>query len=425
MPKYKWHIGEPPPFIDAHSKNKHSIYEGYLRRYIEKLTQNPKHPSFKLAIVDGFCGGGVYQDQNNKKHLGSPFIVFSAVDEALTRAREKRKNPINAQLRYYFVDKDKSSVDYLKQAHKEHEINKNSNYPVIYMDGRFADVCQRIIDDIKCYAPRKQRALLLLDQYGWTHVPLNIISQIISQLSDAEIVLTFTPDEILDYTSENTMRNMITSFKRIGFDMKPKEIMEIMRSENHPYKWMPRMIAQELLADEIKKKIQTTYFTRYYIKSANTHRSLMLVHLSRHPAAHNEMMEEHWTNSNINLNHQGYAGVSPLSPLVLGYNLDREENLFRGEDFFQREKIVVNAMMKQIPGILHAHQMGLSFGLLVDQLRNIAPITEKIMKKVIDELLQHKEINVINHKNGKERYRCGSGLHMDDQIKLARQKNLF
>ena len=39
--------------------------------------------AFRLALIDGFAGGGVYQHAHNGKELlGSPFIMLDAAKEA-------------------------------------------------------------------------------------------------------------------------------------------------------------------------------------------------------------------------------------------------------------------------------------------------------------------------------------------------------
>ncbi len=415
--KYTWKLDEPPPSIEPHSRNKHSLYGGYLRRYIRKLTQNPRHPSFRLFIVDGFCGGGVYWDENNHEHLGSPFIVFSAVSEELADVAANRENPVTAYLQYYFIDSDRSAIEYLEQAHQSRGINQETKYPVRYLCQKFDLAYQDIITAIKQCAPRTQRVLFILDQYGWSGVPFSIINDVFRRLSDAEIILTFTPDEIIDHIGSDPqkMREVTKTFQAIGFGIEPQEIFGAMGDNTNG--WQKRLAAQELLTSEIKAKLTATYFTRYYLRRPNSHRAVMLIHLSQHPVAHNEMMEEHWSNSNMYIDHQGYAGISPL---MLGYDYKYAGNFLHfEEDFFKkREDMVVNAMMQQIPIILHAHPVGLPFSALMKKLINDSPVTVNIVKKVVKDLIQHKEVEVISSKTGRK---STAVVDLNDQIKLPSQ----
>ena len=58
---YDWRIGESLPLLGNHSVAKHEISEQYLGIYIERLTRTFSQTMLNLTIVDGFCGGGLYQ----------------------------------------------------------------------------------------------------------------------------------------------------------------------------------------------------------------------------------------------------------------------------------------------------------------------------------------------------------------------------
>lgn len=64
---YRWKDGAT---LEEHSKRKHKILTEYFRRYLLERCKNPITRSFRLAIVDGFSGGGRYEDGSP----GSPVI---------------------------------------------------------------------------------------------------------------------------------------------------------------------------------------------------------------------------------------------------------------------------------------------------------------------------------------------------------------
>src|SRR4051812_42748270 len=68
-----WQSGHLPE-LERHSKAKLDIVRDYIETYIQILCQSVKFrsPRFKLSIVDGFAGGGVYKGQQ----LGSPFVIM-------------------------------------------------------------------------------------------------------------------------------------------------------------------------------------------------------------------------------------------------------------------------------------------------------------------------------------------------------------
>ena len=64
---YQWKEGAT---LEKHSKRKHKILGEYFRRYLLERCKNPISRRFRLAVVDGFAGGGRYEDGSP----GSPAI---------------------------------------------------------------------------------------------------------------------------------------------------------------------------------------------------------------------------------------------------------------------------------------------------------------------------------------------------------------
>jgi len=52
---YKWSEGAK---LEEHSRRKHKILREYFYEYLKVRCQNPKQQRFRLAIMDGFAGGG-------------------------------------------------------------------------------------------------------------------------------------------------------------------------------------------------------------------------------------------------------------------------------------------------------------------------------------------------------------------------------
>jgi three-Cys-motif partner protein len=52
-----------PPIIHQHSLAKHEILRAYLTAYIQTLISSPFQDRFRLTLVDGFAGGGIYRHE--------------------------------------------------------------------------------------------------------------------------------------------------------------------------------------------------------------------------------------------------------------------------------------------------------------------------------------------------------------------------
>lgn len=92
--KYRWDwASQTFPTIDPHSKIKHQIIDEYIQTYIDVLMRNQQMPALGLSVVDGFSGGGIYNDDAGGKHFGSPVIALEAIQESEVRNNLGRIKP--------------------------------------------------------------------------------------------------------------------------------------------------------------------------------------------------------------------------------------------------------------------------------------------------------------------------------------------
>src|SRR6266850_7529828 len=119
MPRssYDWEPGKEFPIIQQHSVAKHEILRAYLCAYIRTLVSNPNREEFRLVLVDGFAGGGVYRDVGTKEEvLGSPFIMLEAAREAEANINVDRRKPVRLNIDYYFIEIKRAAAACLRSA---------------------------------------------------------------------------------------------------------------------------------------------------------------------------------------------------------------------------------------------------------------------------------------------------------------------
>lgn len=197
--KYPWIIGNAPPPIQHHSVVKHRIIQEYIDTYIRVVTANPRMDCLTLSIIDGFAGGGEYTDENGAYHHGSPVIAMDAVQKAEIAINAVRNKPCKIDARYYLVEKAASNFEYLKRHLSVHRPRQLPSTQAI--KGDFVKASEAIISDIK---RRKggERALFILDQYGYDAVPMATLRRIFDQVGKAEVLLTFNVDSLITYLSD-------------------------------------------------------------------------------------------------------------------------------------------------------------------------------------------------------------------------------
>ena len=76
------------PNIAPHTKTKHLLIEQYVTDLICTLYGTGKHGVKTFTIVDGFSGGGIYNDrESHNTWQGSPIRLINAVREGYLKSQ--------------------------------------------------------------------------------------------------------------------------------------------------------------------------------------------------------------------------------------------------------------------------------------------------------------------------------------------------
>ncbi len=122
MATFTWHPGERPPPIEDHSKAKLDVLRRYIRAYFDRLNVVPRREEFKLDLVDGFCGGGIFSDGNDIV-AGSPLVMLEESKAAEERLNRSRSKPLRVDCKHYFVDKEPAHIEYLRETLADRDYN--------------------------------------------------------------------------------------------------------------------------------------------------------------------------------------------------------------------------------------------------------------------------------------------------------------
>ena len=307
---FRWHPDERPPQIEDHSKAKLDVLRGYLRAYFDRLNSNPYRAEFKLDLVDGFSGGGAFL-YRGEIVLGTPLIMLEEAEAASERLNQNRTKPLHFDCKFYFVDKEANHINHLRKVLDEHGHPVDDD-KIVVNNRLFEDVAGDIIAEIGRRQPKAGRAIFLLDQTGYTDVPLEIITQIFHKLPTAEVILTFAIDALIDF---NAPLSLIEAFSPPDFtDSKIRKLLASGKNE-------ARALIQRTLRRYIRTVTGATYDTPFFLKPRQSRRALWFIHLSRHPTARDVMMQVHWKSLN-RFEHYGSVGFG-----MLGWDALRSETL--------------------------------------------------------------------------------------------------
>lgn len=112
LSKPEWSAdGSDIPVIDPHTKAKHQIIEKYIENIIVTLYAKGRRGETTFTLIDGFCGGGMYEDcDNDTEWEGSPIKMIQAVRRGYKNSR--RKYSLN--VKFIFIDSSQNHLECLK-----------------------------------------------------------------------------------------------------------------------------------------------------------------------------------------------------------------------------------------------------------------------------------------------------------------------
>ena len=419
MPKkeYGW-AGGNVPIIGEHSLAKHRILREYVQRYIEILTQNPRIDRLRLTLVDAFAGGGIYQRSgHDMPHLGSPAILIQATAAAQERVNTNRQKPVVVLPTFYFIDKSKANLTVLEETLRTYVYPSHPGVSPTVLCGTFEDRLAPLLIRIK-QEGRAHRAIFILDQYGYTAVPLSSLQTIFRELPKAEVFLTLAVGWIAAYlrTVASAAEALRTSLG-IRAEATEDEIEErLLGTEGSDAKLR---VVQKLLHDAFVKDSGARYATPFFIVSRESHRPYWFLHLANSSRANDVVKELHWSIQN-HFSHYGGSGLS-----MLGFDPQREpasgQLSFEFDDLAKQR--TNSALLEQLPNrIGSCYSSGVPFGNLFAALANETPATKEMLRGVLTTLCREsvliKRGGDGEQRRGKTPIRDGDVLTLSKQIRI-------
>lgn len=408
---FKWHPDERPPQIESHSHAKLKVLRSYLRAYFDRLNVNPNRDEFRLDLVDGFAGGGVFS--NGKEVIsGTPLIMLEEANAAKIRLNKNRRKPLHVDCKFYFVDKEATHADHLRKALSERNYNLDRDQIVI-QNGSFENSINEIIRSIQKRQSRAGRAIFLLDQTGYSQVELALVSRIFCELKAAEVILTFAADPLVNFLQTPDSIPHALLRLQLGDD----KIRELILSHNDDD---GKALSQRILRDHVRQVTGAKFDTPFFIQPAKSRRSLWFLHLSNHPTARDVMIQQHWNNYN-NFLHYGTGSFGMLGFDAILENKSFPLFKFSDDDKLDLHQQLLRDLPEQIFGLVS--EQPISIDVLHHLIANETAARFSDLDKIILELFKEKEFEILNSE-GKLRSRS-SLQHLSPTDKIALPSTLL
>lgn len=413
---YDWKLGEALPHIGAHSLAKHRILRRYIERYIEIVTATSFQEQLNITFVDGYSGGGRYAIGRDVVP-GSPLIILEAVAAAEAKLNATRPKGFRINAEYIFVDQNPAHVEFLRAEISASPFKGELERSIKTWTGDFNERVDDAIRVVKARSPRAGRSVFLLDQYGWSQVAFRSIRAILEQLPKTEIFLTFSVDALIDYISDRSFE--MRAFGAIDVD--PALVQELIRFKQEEQLGYRALIQNGLYA-HIQSSTNAPYYSPFFVKSPDAHRSYWLIHLSKHREARNEIGMIHWSENNTSIHHGG-AGLNALG-FAPGRGVDQLtfSYLFDGH----ARDLSRSALREQLPRLIYdaadtdvAPTLEDIFGLRC----NDTPVVREMLEDVIVSLRDANEV-IIADEAGRAKPRANT-IEWSDRIVLAPQPSFF
>ncbi len=230
---YQWTGGAT---LEDHSKRKHAILREYFAQYLTVRCQLPQQEKFRLAVVDGFAGGGRYKCGAS----GSPIIFIEELRNAvelvnLTRASNGMKS-LEIECLLILNDFSGEAVNVLKEnvAPLQAEISQNVSrlhLKIEFLNQPFEEAYKQKIKPMLAQG-RYSNLLFNLDQCGHSLVSYGTLTDIMRSSASVEAFYTFAIDTLLAYLQKSNPIALTKQTRHLGVDLGNHSAFEGLLSRN-------------------------------------------------------------------------------------------------------------------------------------------------------------------------------------------------
>lgn len=409
-----WRDGSPLPKIEDHSDRKLQVIEDYLEAYFDTVAKNPRQELLKITLVDAFCGGGLYDSgRRGEPRLGSPFVLLEGVRRAEKRLNAKRVKPLKIDADFLFSDEKQQHLEHLHAAIRSSDFSDRLGQSIHLTRGKFSDLLPKYVEHIKA-RQTAGRSIFILDQFGYSDVPMKSIQLLFRSLRRVEALLTFSIDGLLNYLGDDSrIENTVAQFGVDGsFLANWKEWKQDPK--------LGRATAQRTIMESIRIGSGAKFFTPFMLRSPAENRWMMLAHLSQNQAARDKMLDVHWDLQN-SFKHMGRGSL-----FQLGFDqrcIESSASLFNfAED--DRARMISELECELPEKVFDLIRQGeLPVQSLLEIIGNQTAATNRDLFSVLGMLSAEREIEIRKSKGGKKR--PGTAVAATDTLLLPDQPTFY
>jgi three-Cys-motif partner protein len=409
-----WTSGQLPG-LEHHSAKKLDLLHDYLVLYLEIVLRNaPGKEIQEITLIDGFAGGGLYEEGKT----GSPISILTAVKAAEAKVNIGREKKIKISPICFFIEEDPCAFECLKACLTTLGYGSQIGKTIHLRNASFEPCVAEIIHDIKRRHKRGgHRTIFFLDQCGYTQVPAGVIQKIDQQLGGrAEFIINFSITWFGEFLSEKTAKNFSTSIQKLGLENHVNA--DAMLKERQALGGSWKHAVESHIGSGFHHATGIKFFTPFYIEPVKNHRGYWLLHLAHSSRARQAMTEIHWEK------HNGSRHYGPKGYGILSYKPDLDPTEYiEGMAFDDTSR--AECQKRLAPDFARLlrdeHDGGITYEALEDLTSNNTIADAALLNDVIWELYQSGDFEVLSPSGRRKTTRNFSG---DDRI-TPRKQMLF
>ena len=403
--RYEWVDGAK---LQDHSKRKHRILRKYVFDYLTVRCALPQQERFRLAIVDGFAGGGRYQCGT----AGSPLIFIEELkraSEAVNVLRVGRGlGPIEIECLLVFNDASRDAINLLQTHATPLLAGITQTCPKLHLRVEYLhDLFEVAYPKIKSLlAQGRYRSVLFnLDQCGDRHVERETILDVMRSYPAAETFYTFMIDSLLAFLQKNQPEQLRKRLDHLGLPDSNVQILNGMMTRND---WLGT--AERIVFDTFR--LCAPYVSPFSINNPDGWR-YWLIHFAnayRARQVYNNVLHE-------NASLQAHFGRSGLN--MLHYDpRDEEGQLYLFDD--NARSSAKDQLLGDIPRLVEESGDAIPVREFYESIYNATPAhADDVHASIID----NPDLEVITPAGGERRK--ANTIGVNDVIKLRRQRSFF
>lgn len=169
-----WPLGE-------HTPGKHLVLAGYLKAWYPILGMTHD----RIVFIDGFAGPGEYA----AGEPGSPVIALRTLKAHAAKAR------FSAEIKFLFVEHRDDRVRHLERLIESEKAGLPANCSAAVVQGKFDATMRALLDDLDAQAARLAPCFLMVDPFGVSGTPMEIIQRVMRH-PKSEVYVSFMYEPI-------------------------------------------------------------------------------------------------------------------------------------------------------------------------------------------------------------------------------------